>query len=110
MRERTSFVVPRSSPSRLTEGFIVNCPVCGQALDAAELSGHEVRLHRDHAFRCTCTKRFASSQYLRRHSRATGHAIPAAYRLPGEEPFEIVVPLAPELAYSSEWCEPSPER
>ena len=96
VRERTSFVVPRSSPSRLAEGFIVNCTVCGQALGAAELRGHEVRHHGDHAFRCTCTKRFASSQDLRRHSRARGHAIPAAYRLPGEEPFEIVVPPSPE--------------
>ena len=84
VRGRASFVVPRSSPSRLPVGFIVNCPVCGQALGAAELSGHEVRLHRDYAFRCSCTRRFASTQYLRRHSRATGHSIPAAYRLPGE--------------------------
>ena len=68
----------------------MSCVVCSQVFDATELRGHEVRQHRDCAFRCSCTKRFDSSQDLRKHSRSTGHAISAVYRLPGEEPFEIV--------------------
>ena len=89
-RERPVFVVPQCSTSRLPKGFTVGCMVCGRVLDAAELRGHEVREHRDHVYRCSCAQRFASSQDLRRHSRDTGHAISAVYRLPGEESFEIV--------------------
>ena len=89
----STFVVPRSSTSRLATGFPVSCVVCGWVGDASELRSHEIEQHRDHAFRCTCTKRYASSQDLRRHSRDTRHAIPAIHRLPAEEPF-VMLPHA----------------
>ena len=96
-RERPGFVVPQSSTSRLPKGFTMSCVVCGKVLGAAELRGHEVREHTDHVYRCSCAQRFASSQDLRRHSRATGHAISAVYRLPGEESFEIVPHVEPSV-------------
>ena len=69
----------------------MRCVTCGLVFGARELRGHQVRQHRDHAYRCSCGKQFGSSQDLGRHSRDAGHPISVAYRLPEEEePFEIV--------------------
>ena len=68
----------------------MRCVTCGLVFGAGELRGHQLREHRDEVYRCSCRRPFRTSQDLRRHSRDSGHAISTVYRLPGEEPFEIV--------------------
>jgi type II secretory pathway pseudopilin PulG len=78
-----TFVVPKGSLSCFPGLVRVQCPWCPAiALGQEEAREHERDVHRLEACRCSdCGKGFACSEDLRRHSRATGHAIHVRFSL-----------------------------
>ena len=78
-----TFVVPRGGRSRFSGLVRVQCPWCPAVLSGQEMAReHERGAHRQEACQCSdCGKGFSCGEDLRRHSRATGHAIHVRFRL-----------------------------